>query len=83
MQRVLEALNIRPALQAMIMQDVCLSLYLPFPSPLSFSTRIISLDSLLTHLPISQHPNLPLQSIPDLRKLWDWSLVKVRPSPLA
>ncbi|KAL1677634.1 tyrosyl-DNA phosphodiesterase-domain-containing protein [Schizophyllum commune] len=44
MQRVLEALNIRPALQAMIMQD---------------------------------HPNLPLQSIPDLRRLWDWSLVKV------
>ncbi|KAL1690371.1 hypothetical protein GGG16DRAFT_92394 [Schizophyllum commune] len=44
MQRVLEALNIRPALQAMIMQD---------------------------------HPNLPLQSIQDLRRLWDWSLVKV------
>ena len=28
MQRVLEALNIRPALQAMIMQDVCLNVQL-------------------------------------------------------
>ena len=37
MQRVLEALNIRPALQAMIMQDVRVVLSRPFPffSPLS------------------------------------------------
>ncbi|KAI5897696.1 phospholipase D/nuclease [Schizophyllum commune H4-8] len=45
MQRVLEALNIRPA-------------------QLETNT-------------IPQHPNLPLQSISDLRRLWDWSLVKV------
>ncbi|KAL1748877.1 tyrosyl-DNA phosphodiesterase-domain-containing protein [Schizophyllum fasciatum] len=44
LQRVLEALNIAPALQAMIIQD---------------------------------HPNLPLQSIKDLRRNWDWSMVKV------
>ncbi|TRM65778.1 tyrosyl-DNA phosphodiesterase-domain-containing protein [Schizophyllum amplum] len=44
LQRVLEALNIKAALQAMIVQD---------------------------------HPNLALQSLADLRRLWDWSQVKV------
>ena len=46
----------------------------------SRSTCPLPLSSLpLPLLPLThpQHPNLPLQSIPDLRKLWDWSLVKV------
>ena len=31
--------------------------------------------------PVPQHPNLPLQSINDLRMKWDWSKVKVKLVP--
>ncbi|KAG2134937.1 tyrosyl-DNA phosphodiesterase I [Suillus cothurnatus] len=62
MQNVLRAVNVRPALANMLANDV---------------SRVKYLICCTTDL-ISQHPNLPLQTISDLRMKWDWSKVKVK-----
>lgn len=61
-QNVLKAANVKPALDSFLRSDVSNSSSI-------FHSRVLNL--------VIQHPNLPLQSIEDLRRKWDFSKVKV------
>lgn len=65
MQNVLHAVNVRPALANMLANGVS-----------HVRNRVCCTTDV-----ISQHPNLPIQTINDLRMKWDWSKVKVKLVP--
>ncbi|KAH7927597.1 phospholipase D/nuclease [Leucogyrophana mollusca] len=52
-----------------------------FPSLMQGVLRAVNVRAALANMLCNDHPNLPLQSINDLRMKWDWSKVKVKLVP--
>lgn len=52
-----------------------------FPSIMQNVLRAVNVRAALANMLVNDHPNLPLQTINDLRSKWDWSKVKVKLIP--
>ncbi|KAG2102625.1 tyrosyl-DNA phosphodiesterase-domain-containing protein [Suillus cothurnatus] len=52
-----------------------------FPSIMQNVLRAVNVRPALANMLANDHPNLPLQTISDLRMKWDWSKVKVKLVP--
>ncbi|KAG1890452.1 tyrosyl-DNA phosphodiesterase-domain-containing protein [Suillus fuscotomentosus] len=52
-----------------------------FPSIMQNVLRAVNVRPALANMLANDHPNLPLQTINDLRMKWDWSKVKVKLIP--
>ncbi|KAG1744560.1 tyrosyl-DNA phosphodiesterase-domain-containing protein [Suillus paluster] len=52
-----------------------------FPSVMQNVLRAVNVRSALANMLTNDHPNLPLQTVSDLRTKWDWSKVKVKLVP--
>ncbi|KAG2363887.1 tyrosyl-DNA phosphodiesterase-domain-containing protein [Suillus spraguei] len=52
-----------------------------FPSIMQNVLRAVNIRPALVNMLANDHPNLPLQTIGDLRMKWDWSKVKVKLVP--
>ncbi|OAX34687.1 phospholipase D/nuclease [Rhizopogon vinicolor AM-OR11-026] len=52
-----------------------------FPSIMQTVLRAVNVRPALANMLANDHPNLPLQTINDLRMKWDWSKVKVKLVP--
>lgn len=52
-----------------------------FPSIMQNVLRAVNVRAALANMLANDHPNLPLQTINDLRSKWDWSNVKVKLIP--
>ncbi|KAF9461346.1 tyrosyl-DNA phosphodiesterase-domain-containing protein [Collybia nuda] len=67
LQRVLYSVNVEPALKTMIKDNVRHFSVIPMLRVTAFTS--------------SQHPDLPLKAIEELRMFWDWSKVKAHLVP--